>query len=220
MTGKLPPNPKDIAGSSKPDLSLIPPVASVHEARAMMDGAVKYGPYNWRGAPVQALTYAAACMRHVQQWVDGEERDPVSKVHHLGHARACLGILLDAIECEMLIDNRPAPGRVGDVIRRETLPSAVVYRASGAPPAAVPVGCSVEAAPTLREKEIARVGDLQHSMRNCDTERVSWQSRRFYLERVDDGWWRAVLPDGTGAGTGGTARDALNSAVRLLGDGT
>ena len=34
---------------------------------------------------------------------------PDSKAHHLGHARACLGILLDAMANGCLEDDRPTP---------------------------------------------------------------------------------------------------------------
>jgi hypothetical protein len=208
MTEKLPPNPKDIAGSSKPDLSLIPPVANVHEARAMMDGAGKYGAYNWRDQPVQALTYAAAAMRHIGQWIDGEERDPVSGVHHLGHARACLGILLDAIECEMLIDNRPRPGKVGDAIRRETLPTAVMYKAKDAAVTIVTEQLSP------RDAEIEHVSVLQRDMKIGEKSPVFWHGEDIELHRTDEGWWRAGRLEIWG--TGGTARDALNSVARFL----
>lgn len=111
-------NPKDLIGATKPDLSLVPPAAMLHIASAMMDGAVKYGPYNWRGNPVKARVYVAAAMRHFQQFLDGEDIDPISKVHHLGHAGACVAILLDARETGNLADDRPTPGAAGDMIRR------------------------------------------------------------------------------------------------------
>ena len=45
---------------------------------------------------------------HLNAWAEGEEAAPDSGVHHLGHARACLGILLDAQETGNLIDDRVA----------------------------------------------------------------------------------------------------------------
>lgn len=100
-------NPKDAIGRAKVDLSLIPAPALLHEAAAFMDGAAKYGPYNWRNNSVAAMVYIAACMRHINQWVSGEAAAADSLVHHLGHARACLGIILDAQAAGKLVDDRP-----------------------------------------------------------------------------------------------------------------
>lgn len=102
-----PQNPKDIHGYKKVDLSLVPDIAVVHEAMAFIDGAEKYGPYNWRDNAVLARVYVAACRRHLDYWMAGQENASDSGVHHLGHARACLAILLDAQATGNLIDNRP-----------------------------------------------------------------------------------------------------------------
>jgi hypothetical protein len=115
---QLPPNPKERYGATKPDLSLIPPVADLHMAMALEDGAVKYGPFNWRANAVQARTYVAAAKRHLDAWLDGEELADDSEVHNLGHAMACCAILLDAIEVGNLIDNRPPRGKASEVQRR------------------------------------------------------------------------------------------------------
>lgn len=102
-----PTNPKDLLGVKKVSMSKIPSIAIAHEALAMMDGAGKYGPHNWRGNGVQAMIYIDALLRHVMLWVEGQEEAPDSGCHHLGHARACLGILLDAQATGNLIDDRP-----------------------------------------------------------------------------------------------------------------
>lgn len=103
-------NPTDILGSKKVSLSKLPPVALLHAAHAMMVGATKYGPYNWREKAVLAGIYVDACERHLNAWFDGEETATDSGVHHLGHAIACLAILLDAQETGHLVDDRPAVG--------------------------------------------------------------------------------------------------------------
>jgi hypothetical protein len=100
-------NPKDLLGAKKPSFTKIPPVALAHESLAMMDGAGKYGPYNWRDNKVQAGIYVDAAIRHLLAWYEGEEEAEDSGCHHLGHARACLGILLDAQETGNLLDDRP-----------------------------------------------------------------------------------------------------------------
>lgn len=113
-------NPKDALGLAKPDLSVVPPAAMLHLASAMMDGARKYGPFNWRDNAVLGRVYVAAAMRHLMQYLDGEDIDPTSGVHHLGHAMACAAIVLDARETGNLDDNRPHSGVTGDMIRRWT----------------------------------------------------------------------------------------------------
>lgn len=99
-------NPKDLIGAKKVDLSLFPSIATFHGAHAMMDGARKYGPYNWRDNAVLARVYVAAAKRHLDYWEAGEECAKDSGVHHLGHAIACCAILVDAQATGNLIDNR------------------------------------------------------------------------------------------------------------------
>jgi hypothetical protein len=100
-------NPKDILGVKKPSLTKIPAVAQLWEGLAMMDGGGKYGPYNWRDNKVVASIYIDACKRHLDAWFEGQQKAEDSGCHHLGHARACLGILLDAEATGNLIDDRP-----------------------------------------------------------------------------------------------------------------
>jgi len=100
-------NPKDLLGAKKPDASKIPAVAIAWESLAMMDGAGKYDPYNWRANKVIASIYIAACKRHIDLWFEGQRTADDSGCHHLGHARACLGILLDAEATGNLLDDRP-----------------------------------------------------------------------------------------------------------------
>jgi len=111
-------NAKTIHGDKKPDMSLVPPVAILSEARVMQLGASKYGPYNWRDKTVSARVYTAAAMRHILQWQDGEDIDPESGESHLAHARACLGIIIDAQSIGKFNDNRPTKGAASDSIRR------------------------------------------------------------------------------------------------------
>jgi len=102
-----------------PFLSVIPPASIIHEATAMrygahmapkIDGELGYGPYNWREHPVVASIYIDAVGRHLMAWWDGQENADDSKCHHLGHAKACLGILLDALENDNIVDDRPVSG--------------------------------------------------------------------------------------------------------------
>lgn len=100
-------NPKDLFGSVKVSITKFPAIGLAHGAHAMMDGAEKYGPYNWRDKPVIASIYVDAAIRHLTDWFEGQEQAKDSKVHHLGHAMACCAILLDAQENGCLVDDRP-----------------------------------------------------------------------------------------------------------------
>ncbi len=113
-------NPKDVVGAKKPPLHLIPSAAEITESLAMAYGAKKYGPFNWRWKRIRASIYIAAARRHLMQWFDGEDKDAESGVSHLGHARACLGILIDAIALERMIDDRPASGAATELIEQYT----------------------------------------------------------------------------------------------------
>lgn len=113
-------NPKDRIGVRKPPLHLIPPAAEILEAVVMGLGARKYGAFNWRTADVKASIYIAAARRHLAQWFDGQDDDPESGVSHLAHARACLGILLDALSTGHLVDDRPSPGASAELIEQLT----------------------------------------------------------------------------------------------------
>ena len=110
-----PPNPKQSYGDLKPNLSLNPGVASTYQALAHEHGAKKYGAFNWRESGVEAMTYVAAAKRHLDDWVDGEEIssdtvDTDRPVHNLGGVMASVAILIDAMHCGKMIDNRPSPG--------------------------------------------------------------------------------------------------------------
>jgi hypothetical protein len=106
----------------KAPLHLIPPAAEVLESIVMALGAKKYGPFNWRQSNVKASIYVAAARRHILQWFDGQDDDPESGVCHLAHARACLGILLDALATGHLVDDRPKPGASALLIDQLILP--------------------------------------------------------------------------------------------------
>lgn len=100
-------NPKDLLGIKKVSITKLPAAGIIHGAHAMMHGAEKYGPYNWRAKEVVAGIYIDAAIRHLLSWFEGEETANDSGVHHLGHALACCAILLDAQETGNLRDDRP-----------------------------------------------------------------------------------------------------------------
>lgn len=100
-------NPKDRIGAAKIDFSLIPTAGKIAEAKALMDGGSKYGPYNWRVEPVRARTYISAIERHLEDYKEGHEIASDSLIEHLGHIKACCSILIDAAVQGTLIDDRP-----------------------------------------------------------------------------------------------------------------
>ncbi len=100
-------NPKDLAGQKKPNLSLLPPVASAHIALAMMDGAIKYNAWNWREKPISLLEYIAAIKRHCDDILAGETFASDSGILHLAHIGATTNILIDAYYAGVLKDDRP-----------------------------------------------------------------------------------------------------------------
>jgi hypothetical protein len=115
--GQKPTNPKTLMGRQKLSLlSVVPPASIICEAEAMhygafeaprKDGTKGYGPFNWRDDPVEMMIYLDAMLRHALALIDGEDFDPDSGKSHLGHAKACLGIIADAKENGTLIDDRP-----------------------------------------------------------------------------------------------------------------
>ena len=102
-------NPKDIAAlaDSRIDMSLFPATALAVASLALTEGAIKYGPYNWRTKKVRVSVYVAALLRHLLKFFHGEDIDPVTRVPHLGSVAACAAILIDAIATDCLVDDRP-----------------------------------------------------------------------------------------------------------------
>ena len=92
--------------ADKVQLTLIPPTALRQEARAMENG-LKYGRWSFREPGIiTANGMIDAVLRHIMDWMEGEENAPDSGVHHLAHARAGLGIILDTQERGLLTDDR------------------------------------------------------------------------------------------------------------------
>jgi len=104
-------NPKDLIGVKKVSTFVFPSAALLHGSHAMMNGASKYGPYNWREKKVKASIYLDALERHITSWKEREEIAEDSGVHHLGHALACIAIIIDAMETGNLVDDRPVNGQ-------------------------------------------------------------------------------------------------------------
>lgn len=102
-------DPKSEEGQKKPQLHLIPGAANDAMARALEQGAKRYGTRNWVQGQVSVCTYISAMKRHIDAYMDGEDLDPDSGVHHLGHVMANCAIVLDAERHGTLVDNRVLP---------------------------------------------------------------------------------------------------------------
>lgn len=115
-----PANPKDAIGSRKSRLDLVPPALSLCTAEVMVNGAIKYGPYNWRSAKIRLSVYLAAAQRHLLALMDGEDVADDSGCHHAAHIAANMAIILDALESDCMIDDRPKKGPAAKLIKRFT----------------------------------------------------------------------------------------------------
>lgn len=117
-------NPKEAIGSNKLRLGLVPYVFTAHTALAMTDGMGKYGAYNYEALGARSSVYIDAALRHIQRWSLGQETDPDSGVHNLGHAAACLAILLTCQQRGNLNDDRqlalPNIAEFQDFVNSET----------------------------------------------------------------------------------------------------
>ena len=109
-------NPKDAIGSTKLPMHLIPGSAKAWLALAFLEGALKYGKYNWRVAGVRASIYLDAMERHLEKYKNGEWDDAQTGVPHLASIMACAAIILDAESVGKLTDDRPPKGDESDLI--------------------------------------------------------------------------------------------------------
>jgi hypothetical protein len=105
-------NPKDAVGSRKVPFGLVPQQVIGEVALGMLEGALKYGAYNYRAIGVRASVYRDATSRHLSAWWEGQDVDAKSGIHHISKAIASLVVLRDAMLQGMCEDDRPP--RVGD----------------------------------------------------------------------------------------------------------
>jgi hypothetical protein len=109
-------NPKDIIGSDKVPLGLVPAVTIAYAALGHLEGNLKYGLVNWREAGVRTSIYIDACLRHIEKFKEGEWVDKTTQVPHLANALACLSIIIDAYHSDKLVDDRPKSTDASKVI--------------------------------------------------------------------------------------------------------
>lgn len=107
-------NPKHAAGKTKSTTHVVPQVVMHELGLAMLEGAIKYGPYNWRTAGIVTSAYYDAARRHLDAWWEGEDIDPDSGVSHLIKAMACMAVMRDAeIQGMVHVDDRPPKTKEG-----------------------------------------------------------------------------------------------------------
>lgn len=82
-------------------------------AKALECGRIKYTERNWMKNKVKMNTYRSAILRHLNAIAEGEDIDPESGAHHLGHVMAGCAIMLDARKHGMLVDDRVLPQMQG-----------------------------------------------------------------------------------------------------------
>ena len=107
MTSK-PTNPKDQVGVKKWRQFFPVPCRVMWEVGvAMLEGARKYGRFNYREAGVLASIYVDAAKGHIDCWVEGEDLDPDTGLSHITKAIASLTVLRDGMLQGNFVDDRP-----------------------------------------------------------------------------------------------------------------
>lgn len=110
-------NPKSLQGAKKYSLRYLPLSANIAVNQALEDGAKKYGPANWRENGVAISVYIDAALRHINQFYDGKQDNATdSDAPNLGHAMACMAIIIDAMAEGSAIDDRPFPAKDTDAL--------------------------------------------------------------------------------------------------------
>lgn len=116
-------NPKNAVAQNKPQLHLVPPVATIYMAAALAEGARDYGAFDWRRSGVDLSVYTSATHRHLAALHDGEVNDRKSGLPHAAHILANMAIILDAMEIGKLnIDIQK--GAAADVLEKLTISAA------------------------------------------------------------------------------------------------
>jgi len=91
----------------KPRMDLLPPKALVGIAKIMTYGAVKYADFNYKmGEGLEWRQPFAACLRHLNDWNDGEDNDKETGQSHLYHAGCCIMMLIDLVDSKIGKDTR------------------------------------------------------------------------------------------------------------------
>lgn len=100
-------NPKDKIGATKVCVSVVPEAVLMEAAVALMEGAKKYGRYNFRNTECAASAYYDASRRHLAAFWEGRDIDPESGLPEITKAIASLIILRDLQRTGRIVDDRP-----------------------------------------------------------------------------------------------------------------
>ena len=100
-------NPKQAFGRTKYSKSVLPPMVTAEVSLALLEGALKYGSYNFRETTIIASDYFDAADRHMSAWWEGQDEDPDSELSHITKAIASLVVLRDAMIFGTYEDDRP-----------------------------------------------------------------------------------------------------------------
>ena len=100
-------NPKDAIGVRKAPMSTVSAAVLAEVGVAMLEGACKYGKFNYRAVGVRSSVYYDGTMRHLMAWFEGEDIDPDSGLSHITKAITSLVVLRDAMIHNLVTDDRP-----------------------------------------------------------------------------------------------------------------
>jgi hypothetical protein len=91
--------------SSKPDFSLLSPLALTQLTRVLDFGARKYAPHNWRKGIDQTRLLSAA-MRHLVAFSSGQDNDPETGLPHMAHVMCCAMFSIELMQSQTNLDHR------------------------------------------------------------------------------------------------------------------
>lgn len=119
-------NPKDKIGVKKVSLGRVSSRVIMEMSLGMLEGDRKYGGHNYRVAGVLASVYYDATMRHLTAWWEGENKDPASGLLHITKALSSLAVLLDAIQNDKWVDDRPPKLEDGWIDELNAMAAAII----------------------------------------------------------------------------------------------
>lgn len=90
----------------KPKLSLVPKSAIWGAAEALTYGMQKHGKYSFKENGFPYTDLADKVLRHMTEWLDGNDFDKETGFHQLHHAIADLAILIDVVNNNSHQDDR------------------------------------------------------------------------------------------------------------------
>ena len=105
-TSRNPPKPTGTKhDNGKPMMAYLDCNAIMQEAAVFTFGANKYEPWNWRSGLTMARLLSAS-LRHIFQFLAGQDNDPESGLSHLAHARCNLAMAMWTLENRKDLDDR------------------------------------------------------------------------------------------------------------------